>query len=647
MIRNAVFFGAPFVPPALAPLPLTAVMPTGWLLEELRAQLTGQTGRLQEIWPDVGPQNGWLGGEGHAWERGPYYLDGYLPLAYLLRDKKAMERAQAWIEWTLASQREDGFFGPAANEDWWPRSVMLKVLWQYYTATADKRVPLFLLKYFRYMAKNLDGRPFADWAQARGPEALCTLLPLYGLTKKPFLATLARKICDLSLDWTQNFHAFPYKQPTAKLLPWEDLRRRRANADDPQDQQYAQRQYHFTHVVNNAMALKYPQLQHAATGNIKAADASRAGWDKLMKHHGVAIGLFTGDEHLAGPSPSQGTETCAVVEAMYSLEVLLGLTGEADLCDKLEKLAFGALPASMSPDRMGHQYLQQVNQVACTDTARDWYNNGSRANLFGLEPNFGCCTANRHQGWPKFAQHLWMAAPDGLAAISYAPCRVRAMAGGVLVRLDVKSDYPFREDVAIKLSMERPARFALRLHVPQWAQGAVIAVNGQDVPAAPGAFAVLEREFAHGDEIRLRLPMAPRVGAAYHQSLYVERGPLLFALPLAERWTCVAPHPAAPDYEVTTEDPWAFGLDPAAPISVTDTGGPAIPFKRGEPPVTLSASLAPVHAWHMKNGSAAPPPVLPAASGPAQPRVLVPYGFTSLRVAQFPVVKGAGADVGS
>ena len=72
-----------------------------------------------------------------------------------------------------------------------------------------------------------------------------------------------------------------------------------------------------------------------------------------MKHHGVAYGMFTGDEHLSGNGPTQGTETCAVVELMYTLETLLTCDVPVDgLGDILEKLAFNALPGAMSPDML-------------------------------------------------------------------------------------------------------------------------------------------------------------------------------------------------------------------------------------------------------------------------------------------------------
>src|SRR5262249_18972550 len=109
-------------------LPLTSVQPRGWLQRQLRIQADGLSGHLEEFWPDLGPNSAWLGGKGEAWERGPYYLDGLVPLAYLLNDPILIARARKWINWTIENQRPDGSIGPADNKDWWPNFVMLKAL---------------------------------------------------------------------------------------------------------------------------------------------------------------------------------------------------------------------------------------------------------------------------------------------------------------------------------------------------------------------------------------------------------------------------------------------------------------------------------------------------------------------------------------
>ena len=112
---------------------------------------------------------------------------------------------------------------------------------------------------------------------------------------------------------------------------------------------------------------------------------------------------------------------------MYSLEHLFSVFGDAAFGDRLERVAFNALPATFAPDMWSHQYDQQVNQVQCTiNPDHMWTTNGPESNLYGLEPNFGCCTANMHQGWPKFAAHLWMRRRTRAScAAAYAPSRAR------------------------------------------------------------------------------------------------------------------------------------------------------------------------------------------------------------------------------
>ena len=152
----------------LHPAALGQVTPEGWLRSQLVVQQNGLSGHIDALWEDLGEQSGWLGGAGENWERGPYYLDGLIPLAWSLGDAALQQKAQRWIEWMLQSQRADGFFGPADNPDWWPRMVALKALTQYHEAIGDERVLPFLDRYFRFQLEHLPQQPLSMWAAARG-----------------------------------------------------------------------------------------------------------------------------------------------------------------------------------------------------------------------------------------------------------------------------------------------------------------------------------------------------------------------------------------------------------------------------------------------------------------------------------------------
>ena len=80
--KNSFYKGnpAPLLQNAYIKLPLGTVKPNGWLKSQLEAQASGLSGNLDDFWPDL-VNSAWRGGTGEAWERGPYYLDGLVPLA--------------------------------------------------------------------------------------------------------------------------------------------------------------------------------------------------------------------------------------------------------------------------------------------------------------------------------------------------------------------------------------------------------------------------------------------------------------------------------------------------------------------------------------------------------------------------------------
>jgi len=605
-------------------LPLTSIEPEGWLRRQLEIQANGLTGHLDEFWPDLEANSGWLGGNGESWERGPYYLDGLLPLAYELHDPRLLAKAHRWVEWTLTHQRPDGAIGPVRNTDWWPNMVMLKVLTQYQEASGDPRVIPLMTRYFRYQAQRMAAQPLHEWAAYLWGDEVLSVLWLYNRTGESWLLDLARQLHDEGYDWKAQFADFKYPGKITK-----------AQAGLP------------THGVNNAMALKTFALWGLVSGDVSDRKAIYPMLAALDKNDLQPNGMDSADEHYAGSDPSQGVELCAVVEAMFSLEQLEANLGDPMLADRLERITYNALPATLSGDMWTHQYDQQPNQVMCSVAPRSWVSNGPDSNLFGLEPNFGCCTANMHQGWPKFVASLWMATPGGgLAAIAYGPNTVHSLVSGhVPISITEATEYPFRDTVELTLAPSRPAAFPLQLRIPGWAQNAQVLVNGRRVSGiAAGSYLRIARTWRKGDRVTLRFPMEIRTTRWYRHSAVVERGPLVYALKIGEEWRKLHAHGPTADWEVVPTSDWNYGLQLSAAGKVLDARIEEkklsdCPFSRAGAPIELQLSGRLVPEWGLVGGSAGPLPQSPVMSHqPERTVTLIPYGAAKLRITAFPVI---------
>ena len=625
----------PMVPDAFTPLPLGEVMPSGWLERQLRIQANGMGGHLDEFWPDVGSNSGWLGGSGESWERGPYFVDGLYPLAVLLNDAGLRAKAMRFIDWTLDHQQPNGMIGPASNDDWWPRMVMLKALAQHHEATGDPRVIAVLTKYFHYQLAALPARPLASWGKYRWQDEAWVVTWLYRKTADPELRKLFSLLQQQGFDWVAEFRDFPYKVPQTR-----ELLKMTQGADNTPNGM-------ATHGVNNGQALKAAAVRFQMNGDPAERQNFNHQLDELYRYHGHPTGMFSCDEHLAGLSPSQGTELCTVVETMFSLEVALGAFGVPAVGDRLEQIAFNALPGTFTDDMWAHQYDQQPNQVRVSRNSKPWTTNGPESNLYGLEPNFGCCTANFHQGWPKLTAGLWMrSADEGLAAAVWAPCVVDTKVKGSRVKFSVVTEYPFRDSAMIRIDAAEAEAFPLHLRMPAWSSETRVVVNGSPLsePVDAGKFFTVKRAWKTGDKIEIRFGMRPFLTRGFRDSVTIRRGPLVFSHSPGEIWSKLRPHGPTADWQVFGKDPWNYALavddGSVTALDVTETAVGAQPFAGEGCAVKVRVPARRLSSWSDVDGVAAPVPQSPVTcTEPLEHLDLMPYAAAKLRITAFPATK--------
>lgn len=420
------------------------VTPIGWMKNQLETQLSGLSGHLCDFWPDIS-DCAWIGGSHDSWERTPYWLDGYIPLVYLLNDKKGIKTATFYIENIIKRQQEDGWIAPGNEDrskyDVWGIFIVLKALLEYVKVTKSSKVFTAIYKALKTLNKHLDAYPLFDWAKFRWFEALLIIYPIYHKYKEEWLIDLAHKLHDQGFDYYQYYQEDFLKKKGPKGV-WNL----------------------HTHGVNNAMAVKCYALYARLTkdkDDFKKADYMLK---TLNRYHGNVMGTFNADECLAGKDPRQGSEVCLIVELMYSLEELSRITGKNKYREQLERLAFNALPNGLTRDMWAHQYDSQVNAPFIKVCDKNlWTTNGPESNIYGLEPHYGCCTSNFHQGWPKFVVSSLAHKGNSLFINSYIP----VMLNTKKYTVKVESNYPFNNTATITVDSKISTN--IHFNVPKFA----------------------------------------------------------------------------------------------------------------------------------------------------------------------------------
>jgi len=623
----------PLQPSPFMKLPIGQIKPQGWLRNQLLMEADGMTGHLEEISHWCSFQNsGWADPKSpqkEGWEELPYWLKGYGDLGYVLNDPKIIAETKRWVDVILAGQDDTGWFGPTAllhsrecdgHVDLWPNMLVLNIMQSWYEYSHDQRVIPFMTRYFKW---ELD-YPEKDflhgyWPKIRAGDNLESIYWLYNRTGDAWLLELAKKIHNHTANWTKG---------VANL-----------------------------HNVNFAESFREPAEYWMQAKDEKFLNATQHDYDTVMGTWGqVPGGGFGADENARKgyTDPRQGFETCGMVEYMHSFEMLEKITGDPRWIDHCEDVAFNSFPAAQTADLKGLHYLTCPNQVSL-DPGNKSPGVQNRGTMFSYSPGavYRCCQHNVAMGWPYMAEELWLATADhGLAASIYCASDVTAnVADGQEVKISEQTDYPFSDTIELKIGTENPVKFPLKLRIPGWCDAANVKVNNEDqkIDAKPDTFVTIDRTWAGGDHVTLKLPMAlkVRVWEKNKDAISIDRGPLSYALQIGEEWKRYGGTDAWPEFAVLPTSAWNVGLivdeqKLTDSLKVVESARKLAdqPFTPDTAPIKIIAKGKVLPEWKTdKNELLEPLPQSPATGdGPVRDFTLIPMGAARLRISSFPTI---------
>ncbi len=622
---------------------------------QLEKQAEGITGNLDKLYApftgsawtadETDPKTSWI-----PWEVRAYWCDGALRCGVLLQNDAVRAQAMRLLDFTFNHAQSDGYLGPAflkapGSYHRWPHTVFFRAAMAWYESSGDSTVVERLSRH--YLGENY---AFVGWREQTNIEAM---LWTYKRTGNPKLLRLAERTWAMSQaelakatkDWDLTGHGMLTPGPVRSM-----------------------------HGVSYAEHSKLPALLYLETGDRNYLDLSISAYRKIVEHHMLVDGGPSSSEFLSTTTARDGHETCDLIDYPWDWGYMLAATRDGAYGDLIERTTFNALPGALRKDWKALQYFSSPNQILCTSSS------DHLAVLKGLpvatirkyrymqrmsyrpSPGYSvvCCPANVNRALPNYVGRMWMVDPEenGLAATLYGPCEATAKVSArrLPVTITEETSYPYSEEISFRLSMSEGISFPLHLRIPSWAVGANLRINGSDLPmpALNSGFITVRRHWQSGDTLLLRLPMTVNTSEWPEDGMALERGPLVYAYSIPEKWTEVQDErssPSFPAWDVTPTGAWNYSLlaDTAARCTATSVRDLKDPWSTA--PSTLAVSARFVENWKaaetiVDRESVTFTPRLPDASvlptrltGPVQQLTLVPYGNTELRIAIFPHLK--------
>jgi DUF1680 family protein len=309
-----------------------------------------------------------------------------------------------------------------------------------------------------------------------------------------------------------------------------------AETSDPKDAQ-------GVHAYSHCNTFSSAALAYDVTGDPNYLRIIKNFYDWMQKRQTYATGGFGPDERFVYSDGALGDSLeiysasfecpCCSWSGFKLSKYLMMYTGDARYGDWIERLLYNGIGAALEiKDRGTHMYYMD-------------YHLGSDLKYYSRN-TFTCCSGTYFQNIAEYSNLVYFRDRNALFVNLYLPSEVEWNGPAGAVKMVQTTEYPEAPTTTLRLSMERPAAFPLKLRVPGWSNGMSLKVNGQTQTAdmRPGEWASISREWNSGDTVEVTIPLHFRrvpVDEQHPHRIAIVRGPVVYGQEDPHKWLSVIP----------------------------------------------------------------------------------------------------------
>jgi DUF1680 family protein len=536
----------------LHPISFNMIRPSGWIKEQMQKDLDGFVGHLDQLAPELMIQDKIYGEHRltstinsksvgnfdidkewevqYLWwnsESQSNWWDGYLRHAFMLNDKKHLDRVEEFIDYILATQDEDGYLGIYApdlrykfmseNGELWSKATLYRVLLAYYEATKESNVLEAVIKAVQNVMDNYSVHSSSPFFAERSYAGISHGLMFTDVLEKLFQLT-GKEV---------------YKEYAVFLF--RDYSQHDVSEKDVQLHNIFNIDYklfgHGVHVYEHIRSLA---VAYFATGD---ADLKKALGIYLQRIENTitASGGPIGDEWIFernAHTSDTGYEYCSIQELMDSYLLLLQKTGDPHFAEMAEKIFFNAAQGARHPEHSSIAYLKTDNSSEMCGTRNGEVELNKKQTRYKYSPVHQdvavCCSPNAGRITPYFVQNMWMKDEEGLIACLFGPCEAEMRFNDKKIFIKETTSYPYDFTIDLEITVNDPAEFTLKIRKPVWAKTIKLNVPYEE----KSGFIYIRKQWTGIEKINLAFEPAIEVKQTLDNEIYFTYGPLVLARPI-------------------------------------------------------------------------------------------------------------------